>query len=104
MKRMIDEGKLVNGLYILDISNKVLLANNVEDNELWHWRLGHTFDVVLHKLISLNNLDNSDCDTCHFSKQTQLTFSLSTSKTSKIFELVHSDVWGHAHVPSYNNF
>jgi hypothetical protein len=52
-KQAISEGKLVNDLYVLDISNKALLANNVEDNKLWHWRLGYTSDVVLHKFISL---------------------------------------------------
>jgi hypothetical protein len=49
-------------------------------------------------------LDNSACDICRFSKQTRLLFTLSTSKTSQIFELVHSDVWGPAPITSYNNF
>jgi Integrase core domain len=49
-------------------------------------------------------LDNSACDIYHFSKQTRLPFTLSTSKTSKNFELVHSDVWGPAPITSYSNF
>jgi hypothetical protein len=45
-KRTIGEGKLDNGLYYLDISNKVLFANNIEDHRLWHWRLDHASYVV----------------------------------------------------------
>jgi GAG-pre-integrase domain len=71
-KRMIGEGKLDNDLYFLDSSNKALMANNVEDNKLWYDKLGHASDIILHKLISLKNLNNSNCDTCHFSKQTRL--------------------------------
>jgi GAG-pre-integrase domain len=104
MKKTIGEGKLENYLYYLDISNKILLANNVEDNKLWHWRLGHASENVLHKLIPLKNFNNSDCDTCRFSKQTRLSFPLLNSKTSKSFELVHSDVWGPTLVVSYDNF
>jgi GAG-pre-integrase domain len=103
-KRTISEGKLDNGLYYLDISNKVLAANSVEDNKLWHWRIGHASDLVLNRLLNLRNLDNSTCDICRFAKQTRLQFTLSNSKTSKNFKLVHSDVWGPAPVPSYNNF
>jgi hypothetical protein len=46
----------------------------------------HASDVVLNKLFSLRHLDNSNCDICHFSKQTRLSFTLSTNKTSKAFE------------------
>jgi len=34
------------------------------------------------------------CDTCHLSKSTRLSFMLSSSKANKMFDLVHSDVWG----------
>jgi hypothetical protein len=67
-KRTIGEGKLDNGLYYLDISNKALAANSVEDNKLWHWRIDHASDLVLNKLLNLRNLDNSTCDICRFAK------------------------------------
>jgi hypothetical protein len=38
-KRMIGEGKLDNELYYLDIFSKAFVANNVEENKLWHWRI-----------------------------------------------------------------
>jgi hypothetical protein len=45
-KRTIGEEKLVNELYYLDFSNKALAASNVEENKLWHCRIGHASDVV----------------------------------------------------------
>lgn len=36
-------------------------------------------------------------------KCTRLSFPVSTSKTSKIFELLHIDVWGKYKTPTYNN-
>jgi hypothetical protein len=44
------------------------------------------------------------CDICKLVKQTRLSFSLSTSKSNELFELVHSDVWGPAPITSYNGF
>lgn len=35
-----------------------------------------------------------NCDIYHYSKSTRLPFSLSLSKTTRAFELVHSHVWG----------
>jgi hypothetical protein len=67
-KRKIGEGKLDNGLYYLDILNKALTANSVEENKLWHWRMGHASDVVLNNLLNLKNLDNSTCDIYPFAK------------------------------------
>jgi GAG-pre-integrase domain len=104
MKKKIGEGKLVNGLYYLDIYNTALAASHIDENKLWHYRLGHASNVVLNKLLSLKYLDNCACDICHFSKQICLPFILSNSKTSKKFELVHCDVWGPTPLISYNNF
>jgi Integrase core domain/GAG-pre-integrase domain len=103
-RKTIGEGKLVNGLYYLDIFNITLAATNMDDNKLWHYRLGHASYVVLNKLLSLKYLDNSACDIYRFSKQIRLPFTLSTSKTLNFFELVHSDVWGPPPITSYNNF
>jgi hypothetical protein len=38
-KMTIDERKLANELYYLDFSNKALVANSIEENKLWHWRV-----------------------------------------------------------------
>jgi hypothetical protein len=84
-QKIIGEGKLDNGLYYLNIPNKAFIANNVEENKLWHWRIEHASDNVLHKLMPLKNLNNSDCDTYRFFKQTRLPFLTSNSKTLKHF-------------------
>jgi len=34
------------------------------------------------------------CDTCHPAKQNKLPFTLSSSCSSKSFELIHMDIWG----------
>ena len=34
------------------------------------------------------------CDVCHLAKQRRLSYSPSINKASKIFELVHMDIWG----------
>jgi GAG-pre-integrase domain len=67
---MICEYKIDNGLYYLNISDKAFVANNIEENKLWHGRVGHATDNVLHKLMPLKKLNNSYCDICHFSKKT----------------------------------
>jgi hypothetical protein len=50
----------------LNFSNKTLVANSIEEDKLWHWRMGHASDVVLNKLLSLRHLDNSNCDIYYY--------------------------------------
>ena len=40
------------------------------------------------------DLKNIPCDTCYLSKSTRLPFMLSSSRSNKMFDIVHSDVWG----------
>jgi len=61
---------------------------------LWHQRLAHPSNIVLTKLMPNLDIKNITCDTCHLSKSTRLPFMLSSSKANKMFDLVHSDVWG----------
>jgi GAG-pre-integrase domain len=86
-KKMIGEGSLENGLYILDMSNKTLFANNLEQNKLWHWRVGHASDKVLNKMMSVTNLNNSNCDICRFSKQKDCLFLYQTAKLLEFLSL-----------------
>ena len=71
---------------------------------LWHRRIGHPSDKTLKCIFEFSNLDCSNCEVCKFAKHTRLPFVTSNSKSSTIFELVHSDVWGPAPVDSYNGF
>ena len=41
-----------------------------------------------------------DCTPCHFGKQRKLPFTKSDSFSSVSFDLIHSDIWGPALVPT----
>ena len=65
---------------------------------IWHFRLGHLSGKRLNILsqdfpfISKHTMEM--CDVCHLAKQRKLSYSASMSKASKIFELIHLDIWG----------
>lgn len=62
-------------------------------NSLWHDRLGHPSSMVLgHFPFSVSS--NKPCDVCHATKPTRLSFPISSSHTTCIFELVHVHIWG----------
>jgi hypothetical protein len=67
--------------------------------DLWHLRLGHPVQDAMSTLqhlsfIKCNKVRRSPvCHACHLSKQVRLPFSLSTSATSAIFELIHCYLW-----------
>ena len=73
---------------------------------LWHHRLGHTSDSIQKCIasqfpfISYKSNDKIPCDTCHFSKQRRLPYPISTSHSSKIFDILHADIWGPYAIPS----
>lgn len=73
---------------------------------MWHRRLGHPSNQVLHSLELLHNNKDTDsltsCSVCPLAKQTRLSFPISASKTSKCFELVHMDLWGPYKVPTFD--
>lgn len=66
---------------------------------LWHRRLGHLGREALSKLISSGvisfNKDDSHhlCHACQLGRHTRLPFSTSTSRATKIFDLIHCDLW-----------
>jgi Integrase core domain len=68
-----------------------------------HQRFGYPSDYVLSQLFCYN-LDSNNYEICKFSKQIKLPFPLSTNKSEKYFDLIHSDVWGPAPIDSYNHF
>ncbi|KAJ9567352.1 hypothetical protein OSB04_003318 [Centaurea solstitialis] len=65
---------------------------------VWHRRLGHPGVSTFSFLKSRNFISGSNtllptCHACQLGKHCHLSFSHSTTKTSKVFELVHSDLW-----------
>ena len=71
---------------------------------LWHRRLGHLSFGYLKKLqpqlFSRLNDRGFHCDTCELAKSHRISYSPSLNKISKPFEVIHSDVWSLAKVPS----
>ncbi|PKU66658.1 Retrovirus-related Pol polyprotein from transposon TNT 1-94 [Dendrobium catenatum] len=105
--RLILQGPCHNGLYSIRSAKSPDLAllsiQTVPD--LWHSRLGHPANTTLKRLAvcipSLHTKShNNSCTTCHLAKSKQLSFPISVSTTNKLFEIVHSDVWGPSHTTS----
>ena len=73
--------------------------------DLWHARLGHPSLSHLQLLASQGHLGSVqfqkfDCTSYHFGKQTKLPFNKSDSFSYASFDLIHSDIWGPAPVPT----
>lgn len=93
------KGKLIDGLYHLEFQNMIFPAetNSVINtvmsksnlSALWHLRLGHVYNQVLHKIPGVcdNIVDscNQQCPVCPLSKQTKLPFPISTSHATHKF-------------------
>ena len=101
-REVIGTGDRRDGLYFLREDTMVqvvsaVLVNNSSSLELWHSRLGHPSEKVVKWLPFFNNTPCSlpkDCEVCYRAKQPRSSFPLSENKTTRIFELVHCDLWG----------
>ncbi|GJQ93199.1 ribonuclease H-like domain-containing protein [Tanacetum coccineum] len=70
-------------------------------SDTWHRRLGHPgtsiFNFLLsRKFISCSNKLSSSCHACQHGKHCHLSFSPSVTKTYRLFELIHSDLFSFA--------
>lgn len=94
---------LVNNMYRLDIKSEHAYLSEVDkqDMYLWHQRMGHLNFENLEKLVdntegvqfSKKN-KNITCVTCLQGKQTRLPLKQSETCTTKVLQLVHSDICG----------
>ena len=102
-------------LYYLELpengGSKISQANQTSSKDkaratiwLWHRRLGHLSFGYLKKLqpqlFSGLNDREFHCDTCELDKSHRISYSPSLNKSSEPFEVIHSNVWGPAKVPS----
>ena len=90
------------------LCNSVALAS-IFNKTLWHMRLGHPNDQVLHilfpKFKSISNkckISDYSYTNCLYGKM--LPFQKSHFTASSPFELVHSNLWGPAPITSVNGF
>ncbi|KAM1785404.1 hypothetical protein ACFX1Q_038150 [Malus domestica] len=108
-QKKIGEGFFLNGLYYLSKESnfvKKLSVNlsQVQEHQLWHQRLAHPSEHVMTKLFPFFCKNTLECETCQMSKATRLPFVSSNSRTSKLFKLVHSDIWGPSLVESFDGY
>ncbi|KAJ9539514.1 hypothetical protein OSB04_032247 [Centaurea solstitialis] len=73
-------------------------ANVAVSFDVWHRRLGHPGAAIFQflvsrKFITCSSRTSTLCHACQLGKHCRLPFSLSTIKTSRVFELIHSDLW-----------
>ncbi|KAJ9560701.1 hypothetical protein OSB04_005861 [Centaurea solstitialis] len=73
-------------------------ANVAVSFDVWHRRLGHPGAAIFQflvsrKFITCSSRTSTLCHACQLGKHCRLPFSLSTSKTSRVFELIHNDLW-----------
>ncbi|RVW45971.1 Retrovirus-related Pol polyprotein from transposon TNT 1-94 [Vitis vinifera] len=98
-KKTIGEGFQLHGLFYISSDDRLCKGfqaslSSTNKHSLWHQRLGHPSESVFNKIHPSLPKGTDGCDICHYSKSTRLPFNLSLSKSSEMFELVHSDVWG----------
>ncbi|KAL2925632.1 Retrovirus-related Pol polyprotein from transposon RE2, partial [Bienertia sinuspersici] len=109
-------GKLQSGLYCTEatgsntsIANAVtkgLSTTTLEEVKLMHLRLGHLPIMKLKYLLPHLDIPSTIdffCQICPLAKQHRLSFSHSSIKTCKPFQLLHVDVWGPYRIPTYDN-
>lgn len=108
-KKKIGEGFYQNGLYYISTSSSfskslVAASNNVSLQRLWHRRLAHPSSHVLSIMFPSLCKTSYECETCHMSKSSRLSFPVSKSRATFPFEIVHSDVWGPASLESFDGY
>ncbi|KAL0286292.1 UNVERIFIED_CONTAM: Retrovirus-related Pol polyprotein from transposon TNT 1-94 [Sesamum calycinum] len=99
-------GKLNNGLYILQMSDWIMTAQNkhklenLENAQIWHARLGHISQdrikrLVDSKSLEIDNLDNLPaCESCLQGKMTKKPFVGQSKLANGLLDLIHTDVCG----------
>ncbi|WVY96787.1 hypothetical protein V8G54_028938 [Vigna mungo] len=101
--RMIGSANLKEGLFHLTIGKERNPSTNnttttINNSNLWHFRLGHLsssrLNALNQKFPFISKDSHEICDICHLAKQKKLPYSPSSSRCSKIFELIHMDIWG----------
>jgi hypothetical protein len=68
--------------------------------DVWHSRLGHPADPVVHRLVTSQSLPVSStlvkshlCSSCQLRKCKKLPFAESTRESTSPLQIIHSDVW-----------
>ena len=78
----------------------------LESYEVWHKRLGHAPLNNLKQLpnVQLRVTENKVCVTCPMAKFTRQPFQPSISRSTRVCEMIHMDIWGPYRIPTHRNF
>jgi histone deacetylase 1/2 len=85
--------------FVAPATGTTALAATATTSTLWHRRLGHLGSdalskVICSKVISCNKCTTEPlCHACQLGRHVRLPFSMSTSRASKPFDLIHCDLW-----------
>lgn len=84
-------------LYLLQLLVAHSLVTSSASSPLWHRHLGHPGRDALSKVASAipvcNKSSESVCHACHLGRHVHLPFSISVSRASNNFDLIHCDLW-----------
>ena len=74
--------------------------------DAWHFGLGHlSFDTIRHiDLPCTSTRTNNICSICPKARLHRQPFPLSNSRASRIFELIHVDIWGAYKCSTYDGY
>jgi len=80
--------------------------SSLSEEDTWHFRLGHlSFERMKRLCLPCNQKNHSTiCSICPKAKLHRKPFPLSNSRASKIFELIHVDIWGAYKCSTYNGY
>ena len=67
--------------------------SSLNNDSLWHARLGHPHVRALSLMLPGVMFKNNECEACILGKHCKTVFKNSTTIYEKCFDLVHSDVW-----------
>jgi hypothetical protein len=82
-------------------------SSKIRDFGVWHARLGHASAAIVRKIFYCHDFVSSNsslCQACAVSKIHKLPFSLSACYASGPLDLICSDVWDPAPIPSNDGF
>ncbi|KAM1411401.1 hypothetical protein COP1_024098 [Malus domestica] len=116
--RILHKGLCSNGLYPIptlpqsrsSIHQTIACLGQLVKSSVWHNRFGHPSNITTSLMLKNANIPcdkdvvSTVCQSCLEGKFTRLPFSPRTHQSSIPFEIVHSDLWGHAPCSSIDGF
>lgn len=104
-RKLIGAGEIREGLYYFQgaVSTKVMKTTKKDTLGLWHRRMGHPSTKIV-KLLPVvdkhSEMCIKNCEVCLRAKQSRTEFVASNNTASRIFDMIHCDLWGPYRTPT----